>query len=178
MTDPHPLVAARRADPDRRRTRVLTALAEMTDDPQQISVSSVAARAGVHRSFLHRHDDLHQAVIAAQQAAPTTRGEASSPSTASLRADNANLAERNRRLQQHIHLLEERLSTLLGEQAHQRSGLGAPPLTAVLERELEDTRQQNLDLRRTIEEREEELGALREAYRRLMTERNRLGSMT
>jgi HAMP domain-containing protein len=48
----------------------------------------------------------------------------------------------------------------------------------VLERELEDTRQQNLDLQRTIEEREEELGALRKAYRRLMTERNRLGPMT
>ena len=44
MTDPHPLVAARRADTDRCRSRVLTALAEMTDDPQQISVSSVAAR--------------------------------------------------------------------------------------------------------------------------------------
>ncbi|MFJ5725787.1 hypothetical protein [Streptomyces sp. NPDC093149] len=97
----------------------------------------------------------------------------SAPSTASLRADNANLAERNRRLQQHIHLLEERLSVLLGEQAHQRSGLGAPPVTAALERELEDTRQQNLDMRRTLEEREEELGAVREAYRRLMADRNR-----
>lgn len=61
----------------------------------------------------------------------------------------------------------------MGEQAHQRSGLGAPPATAALERELEDTWQQNLDLRRTIEEREEELGALREAFRRLMTEQNR-----
>lgn len=66
MTDPHPLAAARRADTDRRRTQVLRALAEMAEDPQQISISSGAARARVHRSFLHRHDDLHQAVIAAQ----------------------------------------------------------------------------------------------------------------
>ncbi|MGW6207477.1 DUF6262 family protein [Streptomyces sp. NPDC055089] len=173
MTEPHPLTAARRADTDRRRTRVLHALAEMAEDSQLISVSAVAARAGVHRSFLHRHDDLHQAVIAAQQATPTPGGQASAPSTASLRADNANLAERNRRLQQHILLLEERLSVLLGEQAHQRSGLGAPPVTAALESELEDTRQQNLDMRRTLEEREEELGAVREAYRRLMADRNR-----
>lgn len=176
MTHSHPLAAARRADTDRRRAQVLRALAEMAADPQQISVSSVAARAGVHRSFLHRHEDLHQAVLATQQATPTTRNSGSGPSTASLRADNANLAERNHRLQQHIHLLEERLSCLLGEQAHQRSGLGAPPPTARLEREAKEARQHALDLRRALEERDEELGALREAYRRLMTERNRAGT--
>jgi cell division protein FtsB len=173
MTAKNPLVVARRADTDRRRAQVLHTLAEMAEDPQQINVSAVAARAGVHRSFLHRHDDLHKAVIAAQQATLTRRGQAVGPSTASLRADNANLAERNRRLQQHVYLLEERLSKLLGEQAHQRSGLGAPPVTAVLECELEDTRQQNLDLRHALQEREEELGAVREAYRRLMTDHNR-----
>lgn len=122
MTEPHPLTAARRADTDRRRTRVLHALAEMAEDSQQISVSAVAARAGVHRSFLHRHNDLHQVVIAAQQATPTPGGQASAPSTASLRADNANLAERNRRLQQHIHLLEERLSVLLGNRRTNAAG--------------------------------------------------------
>lgn len=96
MSDPTPLAAARRADTDRRRTRVLAAIIEMAPDPQQISVSAVAARAGVHRSFLHRHEDLHQAVLAAQQAAPSPHGPGSGPSASSLRADNANLAERNR----------------------------------------------------------------------------------
>jgi cell division protein FtsB len=173
MTNPHPLAAARRADTDRRRTRVQQALAELADDPGQISISSVAARAGVHRSFLHRHPDLHAAVLAAQQAMPAPRTQSATTSAASLRADNANLAERNRRLQQHIHVLEDRLSDLLGEQTHHRSGLGAPPATAAIEQELEELRQRNLDLQRTLEERDEELGAIREAYRRLMADRNR-----
>ncbi|QHC21419.1 DUF6262 family protein [Streptomyces sp. GS7] len=173
MTNPHPLVAARRADTDRRRSRVQQALAELAEDPGQISISSVAARAGVHRSFLHRHQDLHAAVLAAQQAIPAPRAQSATTSAASLRVDNANLAERNRRLQQHIHVLEDRLSDLLGEQAHQRSGLGAPPATAVIEQQLEELRQHNLDLQRTLEERDEELGAIREAYRRLMADRNR-----
>ncbi|MFF7705498.1 hypothetical protein [Streptomyces lydicus] len=71
------------------------------------------------------------------------------------------------------YLLEERLSAILGERAFQRNGLGAPPATAAIERELEEVRQQALDLRHAIEEQGEELGALREAYRRLMAEQNR-----
>ncbi|MFC8718048.1 DUF6262 family protein [Kitasatospora sp. NPDC057198] len=173
MTSPHPLAAARQADTDRRRTRVLAALAELATDPGQISISSIAVRAGVHRSFLHRHQDLHDAIRAAQQAMPAPRTSSIATSAASLRADNANLAERNRRLQQHIHQLEARLSEILGEQTFQRSGLGAPPATAAVEQQLEELRQQKLDLQRTLEERDEELGAVREAYRRLMADRNR-----
>ena len=65
-----PLTRARRRDVDRRRQRVHQALADMHTDGSEISVSAVAGRAKVHRSFIHRHADLHAAVL--QAAADTT----------------------------------------------------------------------------------------------------------
>jgi hypothetical protein len=90
----------------------------------------------------------------------------------SLLADNANLRDQNRRLAQQLHTLEDRLAELLGEQAFQHSGLGAPPDTVALQVRIE----QLLDLQRALEERDEELAAAREAHRRLMTEVNRASS--
>jgi hypothetical protein len=64
-----PLARARRRDVDRRRQRVHQALADMYADGSEITISSVASRAQVHRSFIHRHADLHAAVL---QATPGT----------------------------------------------------------------------------------------------------------
>jgi hypothetical protein len=77
------------------------------------------------------------------------------------------------KLSQHIRDLEDRLSELLGQQAFERSGLGAPTGTAALQAELEQHRQANLDLKRVLEERDEELAAARETNRRLMNQLNR-----
>jgi hypothetical protein len=68
--------------------------------------------------------------------------------------------------------LEDRLSELLGQQAFERSGLGAPASTAV-QAELEAQRQTILDLKRALEERDEELAAVRETNHRLMNQLNR-----
>jgi chromosome segregation ATPase len=167
------LAEARRHDVARRRQRVRQALAEMSAQATEITISSVAARARVHRSFIHRHPDLRAAVIAAAEN-PETSGPAGTGTVSrrSLLADNANLRERNRRLEHHARSLEERLSELLGTQISQRTGLGAPPDTADLAEELDKLGQQILDLRRTLEEREEELAAAREASRRMMAELN------
>jgi hypothetical protein len=54
-----------------------------------------------------------------------------------------------------------------------RSGLGAPTGTAALQAELEQHRQANLDLKRVLEERDEELAAAPETNRRLMNHLNR-----
>lgn len=81
--------------------------------------------------------------------------------------------ETNRRLAQHIRGLEHRPSELLGQQAFERSGLGAPTSTAAFQAELEQQRQTNLDLKRAGEERDEELAAARETNRRLMNQLNR-----
>jgi Family of unknown function (DUF6262) len=165
------LAEARRRDVDRRRERVHQALVDMHGQGAEITISSAAARARVHRSFIHRHPDLRAAVLAAAED-PATSGPAGAGaiSRRSLQADNANLRERNRRLEQHARSLEDRMSELLGTQISQRTGLGVPPGTAALREEIEKLSQQILDLRRALEERDEELAAAREANRKMMAE--------
>jgi len=63
------LIAARRRDTTRRRQRVLDALDRLAAAGQEISVSAVARKAGVDRSFLYRHHDL-RAQVHARSAAP------------------------------------------------------------------------------------------------------------
>jgi hypothetical protein len=168
------LAEARRRDVDHRRQRVRQALAEMRGQAAQITISSVAARARVHRSFIHRHPDLRAAVITAAEApAAASPAAAGTASRRSLLADNANLRERNRRLEHHARALQQRLSELLGSQISQRTGLGAPDTEATLREQAESLHQQILDLRKTLGERDEELAAAREANRRMMAELNR-----
>lgn len=171
MTNPHPLAQARHRDTENRQHRVHQALADMHADGSDITVSQVARRAGVHRSFIHRHPDLHAAVTQA-----ATENVAPSPRTtkighASLRAENANLHAHNRRLAERISHLEDRLSEALGDQAFHRTGLAAS--TADLHAQLTEQTQANLELKRVLGEREEELAAARETIRRLMNEINR-----
>jgi cell division septum initiation protein DivIVA len=171
------LAEARRHDVARRRQRVHQALAEMRAQAAEITISSVAARARVHRSFIHRHPDLRAAVIAAAED-PGTSGPAGAGAVSrrSLLADNANLRERNRRLEQHARSLEQRLSELLGTQISQRTGLAPPPDVAALKDQIQALQQENLDLRRRAEERDEELAAAREANRKMMAELNKARS--
>jgi hypothetical protein len=168
------LAEARRRDVDRRRQRVRQALADMRAQAAEITISSVAARARVHRSFIHRHPDLRAAVIAAAEN-PATEGPAGTGAVSrrSLLADNANLRERNRRLEQHARDLEQRLSELLGTQISQRTGLGAHADTGALREQADSLQQQVLDLRRMLGERDEELAAAREANRKMMAELNK-----
>lgn len=177
MAEPHPLTRARHRDVERRRQRVHQAIAQMLTNTEEINISSVATRARVHRSFIHRHPDLHAAVIAAADspaAGPEPAAGVAAVSRRSLLADNANLREHARRLQKRITDLEARLSELLGVHAASCAGLG-PLDTADAEAELHQLRQHVRDLRQVVEERDEELAAVREAHRRLMTEVNRPG---
>ena len=87
----------------------------MQQDGSEISISSVAARARVHRSFIHRHTDLRAEIYAAADNTaplPTT----ATVSRRTLEADNLNLRETIRRQARHITDLETRLSELIGEQ--------------------------------------------------------------
>lgn len=171
------LARARQRDVDRRQQRVHQALADMRVDGSEISISSVAGRARVHRSFIHRHLDLRAAVLQAAADAVERPSPASTTiSHHSVLAENANLHEQNSRLARHIRDLEDRLSELLGQRAFERSGLGAPTGTSALQAELEQQRQANLDLKRALDERDEELAASRETNRRLMNQLNRPAS--
>lgn len=87
-----PLIATRRRDVERRRARVHKAITDMHSDGSGITIASTAARAGVHRSFIHRHGDLHPAVLAA--AAETIENLSPAARTISHRSvltENANL---------------------------------------------------------------------------------------
>jgi chromosome segregation ATPase len=83
-----------------------------------------------------------------------------------------NARAHNTRLLQHIHALETRLSESLGETVFRESGLGAPDDIHSLQQTLADREQQLLELRRQLEERDDELAAARAANRELMTQLN------
>ncbi|MFF6776952.1 hypothetical protein ACFY8W_25855 [Streptomyces sp. NPDC012637] len=91
---------------------------------EEITVSSVARATGVHRSLIHRHGDLHAAVLARASAPPPGTATGTQVSRQSLLADVANLTARNGRLSAHITRLEQRLSETSGRR------LGRPPVSA------------------------------------------------
>ncbi len=170
-----PLLKARRRDTARRRLQVHNAIATQTAEGAPITVSSIARAARVHRSFIHRHPDLHAAVLAASAVPAEPASNNSAVSTASLRADLLNTRAHNTRLQQHITALESRLSKFLGDAVFRDSGLGAPDDIRSLQETLTDREQQILELRLQLEERGDELAAARAANRELMTQLNTRG---
>ena len=158
----------RQADSMRRRQRVLTALDRALADGAEVGVSAVARAAGVDRSFLYRHRDLLEKIHAAE-AAPPPAGETAGPAVtrASLQADLLAAHERAVRLNARVRQLEQRLSGLLGEQAWQQSGLGAPADIDTLNTTITQLEQQAADLRIQLSERDDELAAARELMTRI-----------
>ena len=116
----------RRADSARRRQRVLNALDNAVNDGAELSVSGIARRAGVDRTFLYRHRDLLEQLHAAEAQPPDKPGVGPSVSRASLQADLLAAQQRCARMATRTQQLEKRLSELLGEQAWRATGLGAP----------------------------------------------------
>jgi chromosome segregation ATPase len=165
------MVEGRRAESDRRRQRVLTALEQATAGDDDITVSSIARRAGVDRTFLYRHRDLLQRLHALEaQPAPSTASAI--VSRASLQSDLAAAQQRAGRLAAQVQLLERRLSDLLGEETWRESGLGAPHDIDQLNQRIASLEAQVADLRIELDERTDELAAARLANRELMTRVN------
>lgn len=157
----------RRAGAGRRRERVAKALNEAIRAGEPVSVSAVARRAGVDRSFLYRHRDLLEQVHAAE-AAPVIGHDAGVQVTRlSLQADLANAHDRNLRLSARVRQLEKRLSELLGEQAWKMSGVGAAADVDELLRKITNLEQVVVDLKSELEGKQEELDAARGANREL-----------
>jgi len=162
------MTEGRRADSARRRQRVIKALNEAINNAGDVSVSGIAHRAGVDRTFLYRHRDLLEQLHAANS------NPVGGPSVtrASLQADLANANERARRLTSRVHQLEKRLSEALGEQAWRESGLGAPIDIDQLQQQITTLEQTVIDLRLQLEERDQDLTAARNANRELITRLN------
>ncbi|WP_343577543.1 DUF6262 family protein [Mycobacterium sp.] len=166
------MIDGRRADSTRRRQRVLTALDTAIKDGAELSVSSIARRAGVDRTFLYRHRDLLERIHAAETE-PSDNPEIGPPVTrASLKADLLAAQQRCTRMAARTQQLEARLSELLGEQAWRATGLGAPTDIDQLQHDIVSLEQQVVELRLQLEERDQDLAAARAANRELMTRLN------
>lgn len=167
-----PMVKGRQADSGRRRERVSKALADTVAAGEEISVSGIAARAGVDRTFLYRHRDLLEQVHAAEAQPRDTTATGPLASRASLQADLLAAQQRCLRVAARTQQLEKRLSELLGEHAWRASGLGAPTDVEELQRKIVFLEQQVVDLRLQLDERDQELAAARGANREMIAQLN------
>jgi hypothetical protein len=163
-----PMRSGRQASATRRRQRVLKALTDTAKAGEEITVSAIARRAGVDRSYLYRHRDLLAQIHAVEATPPATSGNGPVVSRQSLQADLANADARNARLVARNRRLEKKLSELLGEQAWQESGLGAPLDVDQLQRQVVQLEQHTIALQAELAERAEELHTARAANRELM----------
>jgi chromosome segregation ATPase len=166
------LTQGRRADSARRRQRVLKALNDATNNGDEISVSAIARRAGVDRTFLYRHRDLLEQVHVLEAEPPNNAQTGPALSRASLQADLLNAQQRFTRLNSRVQQLEKRLSTVLGEQAWNETGLGAPDDIDELKQQIVQLEQRIIDQRLQHEEHTQDLAAARAANRELMTQLN------
>lgn len=170
------LRAARAKDTQARRQRVLDALNRLQTEHREITVSSVARAARVHRSFLHRHPELSQAVKAVCRESPGP-APSTAVSMASLQAEVANTTAAHRRLAAHTRQLELRLSELLGTAVAYAAGLDKSPSDCdigQMTKRLHDLEEQVTDLKLQLAERTDELSAARLANRALMAANNQV----
>ena len=176
MTTTTPAVEAmidgRRADSSRRRQRVLSALDTAIKDGAELSVTSIAHRAGVDRTFLYRHRDLLERIHTAATQPPDKPGIGPADTRVSLQADLLAAQQRCTRMAARTQQLETRLSELLGEQAWRATGLGAPTDIDQLQQRIVMLEQQIVELQLQHEERDQDLAAARAANRELMAQLN------
>jgi hypothetical protein len=166
------MAAGRHADTERRRQRVLKALETAAAAGDEISVSAIARRAGVDRTFLYRHRDL-LARVHASEAQPPARSTAGPAVTrASLQADLLAAHERSARMAARVRQLEHRLSEALGEQVWRESGLGQPDDISQLSQQVTRLTEENRQLRDSLAERDQDLAAARATSRELMARLN------
>jgi hypothetical protein len=173
MTHTAAITAARRAHSTRCRQRVIKAVNDAVAGGEEISISAIARKAGVDRSLLYRHRDLHALVIAKAAEPPTTTSAGPAVSRTSLLADLAGAHDRAHRLARENTQLRNRLSEALGDQAWRVSGLGAPDDIDTLQRRITNLEQHIVELRRQLADKDDDLDAARATNRELMTALNR-----
>ncbi|MET7685774.1 DUF6262 family protein [Streptomyces sp. NPDC005423] len=168
------MIEGRRADTGRRRQRVLAALTDAAKNGTDISVTAIAQRAGVDRTFLYRHRDLLTQIHAqAAEPAAALGGHGPAVSRASLKADLAAADARTARLAAQVRRLEQRLSEALGEQVWREVGIGGADDTEQLKARITTLEQQAIDLELKLQECDDDLAAARAANRELMAQLNR-----
>ncbi len=165
------MIEGRRAETDRHRQRALVAITAASADGEAITVSGIARRAGLDRTFFYRHRDLLDQVHAIAAQLPNPSSDAA-VSRASLQADLHAAHARCVRYAARVQQLERRLSELMGEQTWKTSGLGSPDDIEQLHRRITSLEAEVADVRIQLGERTDELDAARLANRELMTRLN------
>ncbi|MFD8417673.1 DUF6262 family protein [Streptomyces sp. NPDC059650] len=161
------MIRGRQADTERRRTRVEQSLRDLQTAGEEVSVTAVARRAGVDRTFLYRHRDLLTQIHTAEQTPADGASVGAAVSRASLMADLAAANERNARLMGRSSQLEQRLSQLMGEQTWREAGLGATNSVDEMQQRIVQLEQEKGDLKLQLAETAEDLDAARAANREL-----------
>jgi hypothetical protein len=165
------LTESRRRDSEIRRQRVINAVSRLAAAGDDLSVSSVARAARVHRSFIYRHGDLHAAVHA-EAACDSAPSDGTRASRQALQADLDNALERSTRQTQRISQLERKLSHVLGDKAWKESGLDAPTDIDALQKRITTLEQQLADVKVQLAARDDDLDAARSANRELIAQLN------
>jgi hypothetical protein len=163
---------------DEKHQRVTAVIAQIKDQGRDddLKVTIIARRAGVHRSFVHNHfagQITHaKAEIQARFIAGLTGQTALS--AASLRVEMEAAKQQARQARHEIESLKARLARTLGEEVaadhpqHSHSSVAVTGLRVQVEQLLGT----EVDLRRQLRDTEEELDAARRLNRTLIRERN------
>lgn len=171
------MVAQRRLASQVKRERVIAAVDARLAAGQEVSLAGLARQAGVSRKFIYTHPDLRaQIEQRAQQAIGDGKSGAAAGgqvTIASLRADAANAKAQNRRLREQLRTLEQRLSEALGQEIAGEIDPTRGENINDLRRGLEDAQARIFDLEEALADAREELEAVREINRELLSAQNR-----
>ena len=164
--------AARRADSDHKRERVLTVARAWVDRGQDFSWEQLARGAQVNPGFVHRAAGLKDEVCALREQATLELEvglrSGTAVTMASVRAENVFLKRRLAEREADIAKLKHRLGELLGQEL-----VGAPEdADDDLQVRVGELEQQLFEARETLRDRDEELDAVRALNQRLLRERN------
>ncbi len=170
------MVASRRLDSQLKRERVAAAVDALAATGRELSIAAIARHAGVSRKFIYTHSELRAQIEqrARQHSRRTTDAAVAGGrvTVASLRADLANTKAHNHRLRQQLRALEQRLSEALGRDiADELEPADERP--EQLRSQLRDAHTQIFELTESLADAREELDAVREINRELLTQCNR-----
>jgi chromosome segregation ATPase len=172
---------ARRLDGQRKATLVAAAVEAALQRGQHLTIAAVARDAGVGRKFIYDHPELRAEIeLKAAQAAhqqANTMIAAARVTGASLRADLENSRAQNRRLQQQLRNLENRLSHVEGARLVADDLLPSDVLTQLADQQLSqrvtELERQLFETTEALRRTTEELEAARTINRELMHHANR-----
>lgn len=171
------MIAGRRLDSQVKHQRVIATVDARLAAGRELSVAGIARQAGVSRKFIYAHPDLRARIEEraeqANRAATATAVADGRVTIASLRADAANAKAQNHRLREQLRAQEQRLSMLLGQQiASEIDPAGYEPADQ-LRSQLKTAEARMFELEEALADSREELDAVREINRELLTGQNR-----